>query len=335
MKISQIKLAAAAATALFAVSTLAQGQERLRLATAPTGSIVHSTGSAIASTVSRHTDMNVLASPMSGPQVYVPQANNGLTDLILLNAADAANAFEGGSGYGSDYRNLRLVSVGFSNEIGMLVRDDSGIVTADDLRGKRVAGGYSAHQTCADLSTALLANLGLTWDDVQMVPVTHSSTGVEALGEGRVDVASCAAVGQAVIQEANARSAVRFLQLDDSDAAIESAREFFPAGNVRIHEAGSNVGVVEEAGMWFYPFYLVAGAHTSDEAIYRTVETIYNNVDDLRSIHGAFNSWDIEGMVDADITLPVHDGAKRYYQEHGYWTDSIDERHEGLISRAQ
>lgn len=335
MRLSHFKLATAAAAVLFSVSTLAQGQERLRMATAPTGSIVHATGSAIASTVSRHTDMNVLASPMSGPQVYVPQANSGLTDLILQNAADASNAFEGGSGYGTDYRNLRLVSVGFSNNIGMLVREDSGIVTADDLRGKRVAGGYSAHQTCADLSTALLANLGLTWDDVQMVPVTHSSTGVEALGEGRVDVASCAAVGQAVIQEANARSAVRFLPLDDSDAAIEAAREFFPAGNVQIHEAGSNVGVLEDAGMWFYPFYLISGKHVSDDAIYRTVEAIYNNIGELRGVHGAFNSWHPEGMIDADITMPVHDGAKRFFQEHGYWTDEVDQRHNELLSRAQ
>lgn len=335
MRLSQFKIATATVVALFAVSSLAQGQERLRLATAPTGSIVHATGSAIASTVTRQTDINVLATPMSGPQVYVPQANNGLTDLILLNAADAANAFEGGTGYNSANHNLRLVSVGFANEIGMLVRDGSGIVTADDLRGKRVAGGYSAHQTCAELSTAMLANLGLSWDDVQMVPVTHSSTGVSALGEGRVDVASCAALGQAVIQEANARAPVRFLRLNDTPEAIEAARVHFPAGNVRTHQAGSNVGVIDDAGMWFYPFYLVAGAHASDEAIYQTVKTIYNHIGDLRGIHGAFNTWIPQDMIDADITLPVHAGAVRFFQENGYWDDAVAQRNAELLSRAQ
>jgi uncharacterized protein len=325
----------AAATLALAVSGTVSSADRARVLTAPTGSIVHTTGSAIASVVSQNTDMTVLAAPMAGPQVFVPQINNGQAEFTLLNAADAHAALRGGEGYQAPNKNLRLVAVGFTNEIGVLVSEESGIRTAEDFKGKRVTGVFSAHKTCKALSDGVLANLGLTWDDVEVVPVTHSKTAVAALGDGRVDAALCAALGQGVIQEINARTPVRFISLNADPEAVKRTLEKFPAGRINTHKAGTKTGLAEDANLWSYPFYLLAGKDVSDEVVYNTVKAISENIDDLRNISGVFNRWIPENMVDADITIPVHPGAQRFYDEQGMWKDAVQGAHDRNMQAAQ
>lgn len=323
MKSAKLLFVSLVAGAVLGNPGVAVGADRVQMLTAPTGSIVHTVGSSIASVVSRNTDMEMLALPMAGPQVYVPQINSGQAEFTLMNALDSYEALRGGADYQASYKNLRLAGVGFTNELGVLVPKDSDIHTGEDLRGKRVTGVFSAHKTCRQLSTAALANFGLTWDDVEVVPVTHSKTASKALGEGRVDAALCVAMGQAVVEEVNARIPVRFLSLDDSPEAVERTKEAFPAGRLIAYEAGKYTGLVKDTNIWSYPFYLVAGADVSDETVYRTVEAIYENIDELRNISGVFKRWYPEQMIGADITLPVHPGARRFYEEKGMWTDEV------------
>ena len=309
--------------------------DTLRLLTAPTGSIVHSTGSAISSVVSQKSDFTVLAAPMSGPQVYVPQVDSGRAQFALLNAADAYEAFNGGEGYRSEYRNLRLAAVGFTNELGVIVRRDSDIRTGADLKGRRVTGVFSAHKTCEQLASAQMANFGLDWDDVRVVPVTHSRTAVQALGEGRVDAAMCVPLGQAIVQEVNAQTPIRFISMNDDADAVARTQASFPAGELASYKAGDSVGLINDANVWSYPFYLAVNKDVPDEQVYEVVKIISENIEDLRQISGVFNRWHPEGMVNDSLTLPVHEGAKRFYEEQGLWNDDIEQAHTALLEAAR
>jgi len=335
MKLKNNLLKTVAAGAAFALSVSAFAEERVRLLTAPTGSIVHTTGAAIASVGTKHTDMTVLAAPMSGPQIYVPQVNSGQAEFTLMNAADSFNALRGGTGYRTPYKNLRLAAVGFTNELGVIVSRDSDIHSPADLKGRRVTGVFSAHKTCEQLATAQLANLELTWDDVQVVPVTHSRTAVQALADGRADVAMCVPLGQAIVQEVNATKPIRFLSLNDSPEAVKITREHFPAGTIRAYKEGANVGVLSDINVWSYPFYLIANKDTSEDTVYQLVKAVYENVNELREVSGVFKRWIPEQMVDAELTLPVHDGARRFYEEKGMWSEAVEASHLENLKTAQ
>lgn len=335
-KLIKTWLAVAAGLWLSAMVSTVQAQDRVRMVTSPPGSIVHSVSSTIARVVSEHTSVTMLVTPMSGPQVFVPQVNNGQAEFTLLNAADAFEAFRGAQpAYRFAQKNLRLAAVGFTNELSLLTRRDSGIRTGADLRGKRVTGVFSAHQTCLDLATAQLANLGLRWEDVRVVPVTHSRHAVQALGEGRADVAMCVPLGQAIVQEVNAQSPVRFISMDPSDVAVGRKREHFPVGQLAAHKAGSNVGVLDDIHVWSYPFYLVAGAHVSDDLVYTVVKTIADRIGDLRESVGAFRRWNPDMMIKADVTLPVHPGARRYFMERGQWNAEIQALNDNLMAQVR
>lgn len=321
-----------------AVATTLSGMaqaDTLRLLTAPTGSIVHTTGSAIASVISQKTDYTMLAAPMSGPQIYVPQVDSGRAQFALLNAADAHEAFNGGVGYREAYRNLRLAAVGFTNELGIIVRRDSDIRTGADLKGRRVSGVFSAHKTCEQLASAQMANFGLDWSDVNVVPVTHSRTAVQALGEGRVEAAMCVPLGQAIVQEINAQTPIRFISMNSDDAAVARTRAAFPAGELAGYKAGDSVGLINDAYVWSYPFYLAVNKDVPAEQVYAVVKAISDNIVELRGISGVFNRWIPEGMVSANLNLPVHAGAKRFYEEQGLWNDNIEKADAALMEAAR
>ncbi len=328
-------VAAAIATFLGLTCGAVLADGNIRILTAPTGSIVHTTGSAISSVVSKNTDYTMLAAPMSGPQIYVPQLDGGRAEFALLNAADAHEAFSGGAGYRQAYKNLRLAAVGFTNELGVIVPADSDIKTGKDLKGKRVSGVFSAHKTCEQLASAQMANFDVSWDDVTVVPVTHSRTAVQALGDGRVDAALCVPLGQAIVQEINAQTPVRFISLNNDPQAVARTRAKFPAGEIRGYTAGDSVGLIDDAYIWSYPFYLAANKDVPDDEVYTVVKTISEHVQELRGISGVFNRWVPEKMIGVDITLPVHEGAKRFYQEAGLWNDGVEAADQKLLRDAR
>lgn len=303
--------------------------DQARILTAPPGTVPHTSGSAIASVVSQKNDFRMIAIPMAGPQIFVPQVDAGQGDFTIINSADAYGALRGiKPAYQKAYSNLRLVSIGFSNDLGMVTAQSSDIKSAADLKGKRVTGVFSALRTCQELSTAQLANAGLSWDDVQVVPVTNARDGVQALAAGRVDVALCAPVGQAVLQEINAQTPIRFISMDESPEAVQRVREHFPTGEIVRHKAGSSVGLVEDVAVWNYPFYLVAHKDADADMVYAVTRTIAESIEQLRGISVLFRSWNPERMVDEGITIPVHDGAKRYFQEQGKWTAAVQAAHD-------
>lgn len=62
---------------------------------------------------------------------------------------------------------------------------------------------------------------------------------------------------------------------------------------------------------------LVAGAHVSDETVYKVVKAMAANQDWVRSIHPSLAQFSIETALRDPTPLPYHPGAERYYREVG------------------
>ncbi|MWD25948.1 TAXI family TRAP transporter solute-binding subunit [Aquicoccus sp. SCR17] len=330
--ISKTTRAVLAAGFVATMGVSAQAQDSANMLTAPTGSMVNTVGTAIASQVSQDGKVDMGTSAMGGPQITVPRTNATPGSFTLLNAADAHDAFNKGGSYQAANTDLRLVSIGFQNPLGILVHDDSGIETAEDIRGKRVTGAFSAHKTCETLATAQLQNLGLSWEDVTVVPVTHSKTGVEALADGRADVAMCVPVGQAIVKQINATDAVRFISMNKGKDEAAKVRELFPAGAFKDYAAGSSEGVINDVSVWNYPFYLVTNKDTPDNVVYEVTRVIHDQIDDLRSTSAVFKSWEADGMAAEDVNVPYHPGAIKFYKEKDMWSDAKQKASDAVAS---
>lgn len=326
---------AAMAAGICAAAGMAHAQGKLEIVTLPAGSVAHGAATGIASIVSQKSDLKVLAVPFAGPQKTVPMVNSGQAAFTLLNVNDTSEAFIGGNkAYRNANKNLRLVAVGYENRVAVLGLADAKISKPEDLKGKRAAGIYSSHKTCGKMATALLANLGLTWKDVKVVPVTSVVPGVRALGEGRADIVPCAALGMGAVREVNARKKVQFISGNPSAEAVKAAREHFVGLRAVKTKAGATEGVINDTVVFHYDFYLLAGKSVSDDVVYKMVKTVYENVDDLQKTHRALRSWTQARMAgDGDVTAPFHPGAIKFYKEKGLWKDVNDKRTQELLKK--
>jgi len=307
------------------------------IATLPAGSLAHGVGVALAGVLSQKTQVKAIAAGYGGPQVLVPLVNQGKATFSLLNADDVGSAFRGlAPEYNQAHKNLRLISNGYVNQVSVLVRKDSPIRSMADLKGKRVTGVFSAHKTCAKLASAIIANGGIGWDEVKVVPVTSTVPAVQAVGEGRADAALCAAIDMAVIKEVNAQVPVRFLSLDDSKAATARTVQVFGPGRV-----AKAAGVIPteldaaDANFLEYDFYLVGHDKLPDAMIAQVLDVLWNNNKELVEYHKQFLDWTQPRMASADMTIPYHPASVAFFKAKGVWTAAMEARQQELLALAK
>lgn len=314
----------------------ASADEQVSIVTLPQGSVAHGVGVALAGVVSQKSPVRMIAAGYGGPQVLVPLVDEGKAHFALLNANDADAAMHGAQPeYRKAHRNLRLISNGYSNSIGIVVRADSDIRTAKDLKGKRVTGVFSAHKTCSKLATATIVNAGLTWDDVKVVPVTSAVPSVQAVGDGRADAGLCGAIGMSIVKEVNAKVPLRFVSLDDSADAQKRAQEAFAGGRVLRVPKGAEDGVVADTNFLDYDFYLVGGAELSGALVTQVLETVWSSLAELREANRTFADWKQEQMATATMTVPYHPAAVAFFRQKGVWTTEMEERNNELLKQMQ
>jgi TRAP transporter TAXI family solute receptor len=332
----RLKLVWALALGGVVLAAQAWAQDKLVILANPQGSVNYAQALAIAKVLSDKAGMATLVSGSSGPQIWLNQIDSGEGQLGMPNAVDAMQAQEGKApNYRKPLKNLRLVSVTYSFFNGVVTPVASGITRLEQARGQRVAGGYVAHQTCLDISTAQLASVGLGWTDVKMVPVQSSAAGGEALKAGRVDVNPCAPTTQAILQETNVTKPLRFISIGHDAAAQQRFRRHFPTGRPVLVPKGTSFGIVEDTWVWQYDFYLVTGKQVPDERIHAITQTLWNGLADLRNIQPDFKSMDQAKMADASATfnIPYHPGAIRFYKERGAWNAAMDARQTAILGQ--
>ena len=61
----------------------------------------------------------------------------------------------------------------------------------------------------------------------------------------------------------------------------------------------------------------VTSAKVPGDVIYQVVRAVFENFDDFRRLHPAFENLEAKQMVKDGLSAPLHDGAKRYYKEAG------------------
>lgn len=318
---------------LAAAPALAQDKQQLQFLTFPQGSLAYIVSTSIANIAAKKSNVSVLPVPYAGPQVFMPLLDRGEGGLALINVNEARQAYGGiKPAYETALRNVRLVSIGYENFVAPLVPVKSGITKAAALRGKPVAGEYSAHQGCRDLATASLANFGMTWSDVVVVPVQSSVPGIKVLGEGRAVASLCASPDLAIVKETHLKTPLRFISIDTSAAAVQRARAIFAGMQPRRFKAGAAETFPEDTDTFVYNFYLLTNSKVSDDAVYAITKTIYEGLPELEQVHGIFKGWLRERMAEADVTVPYHPGAIRFYKEQGVWSADKDAATKKLLA---
>jgi TRAP transporter TAXI family solute receptor len=311
-----------AAVALLTL-TLASGAvaQTYGFATLPPGSLNHTTASAIAKVLKEKAGLNVLVQPTAGDTAILPMVNRGEAEIGISNTLEVADAIEGTAKIGKQ-ANIRLIGSPHTFRGGFWVRKDSPMKTVADLKGKKVPLGYSAMLTIDKLSRAVLATGGLTEKDVVPVLVPNVVRGADDFASGAADTFTFA-FGAPKIREVDATvGGIRLLEMPAS--GLPAAKKIFSHGYLTKAQPGPFfVGVFQPMDVYAWDNLLITSDKVSDDFIYKVIDTLVKNKDDLVAVQPALRELSAAGLY-KDYGLPYHPGALKYFKEHNIQAKKLD-----------
>ena len=275
----------------------------------------------IAKIVSQYSGLQMRPQPMGGTQQYIPPVNAGEIEFGIANMMQTYMAFTGtGLSEGAKAENLRLVAKMMTFQTGIVVPKNSDIKTPMDYKGKRIPHGYDSSPLFHHIWAGMLANAGLSWDDVKKVPMVALPQGFNAFKEGKID-AVIAAIGSGIVSEFNASisGGVRYISMVDTPEALARTLKLAPATFlVEVKPRKNLVGVEVPTKVLGFDYMLWAGKGVSDDVVYKVTKAMYEHEKELHAISPLWRSHSSKNMA-KDQGFPYHPGAIKFYKEAGIW----------------
>ena len=302
------------------------------IVTLPPGTTYNATAAGIAKLFNEYSGgrMRLREAPTQLEQLTA----NGETEFGLGAGPTSYDCYAGLALYaGKPCKNLRMVMVGPTLFGGFFAATSSGMKRVSDLKGKKVPGKFPGSAAFLDDTTVALAADGLSWNDIQVLPVAGIRENYQAFMDGQVDAAN-ASVGSGIISQADAKfRGVRFLTLPPPGPAVNAAMDKVKIGYFPVTlKAGSFTGVLEDTTVWAKDIVILTNPDVSADAVYGLTKVLWEHVRELDPMHSAMKTWTHDTMTSDRIIAPVHEGAVRFFKEAGQWTPALDAKNKKLTA---
>lgn len=276
---------------------------------------------AISKVVSEKAGIQMRVQTHGGTSAYVPLLNAGNLEFGLANELETLYAATGSGIYqGRPQSDVRIAAVLTPFASGLYARKDSDIRSVKDLKGKRVPGGWASQKIIGVLMDGVLANAGMTYADVQQVPVPNVVKGADDFAAGKTDVFFFA-VGAGKVKETDAKvGGIRAVPIDPSPEAVARMKKHVPPAEARLFKPSPvNVGVFEPTHIMAYDYMMLTNAKVPDDVVYRVLKTMHENKKDLAASFPALNQFAPDRMSKNIAGVQFHPGAIKFYKETGQW----------------
>jgi len=240
----------------------------------------------------------------------------GMVESGFAQADQAAFAYNGAGAFlaTGPLERLRAIANLYPESLHVVVRREDGIRQIADLSGKRISIGL--RESSASLrAEAILAAYGVGLDDV-IREYHEPAQAAQWLRDRRIDaMVMIDGFPMPVIADLARSREIDLLPLEGPGAdALAEANQYFkrltiPAGTYRGIEARSTLAV---GALWLTSTKLEA------DLIYAITQALWRegNRALLDGSHPMAQRIRLETAAD-DLTVPLHDGARRYYRERG------------------
>ena len=217
---------------------------------------------------------------------------------------------------------LHIVCMGAVVKPGMYVRGDSDIQSIADLKGKRLPD-IKGNPTVMREIGAILAFAGLSWDDVQKVPVSGFGASMQAMLDGDIDAAMASIFSPKVKELASGPRGCRFLEMPAADKegwkrVQAKMPAMFPATQAKVP------GLDKAVELFGITYSLYCYPWLGDEVVYHVVKAISEGYDIFKGSHPWLKQFTLKNMVRNASSLPFHPGSVKYFREAGVWTPELE-----------
>lgn len=242
---------------------------------------------------------------------------NGGIDFGIVQSDWQYHAYKG-TGFFADqkpFKELRSVFSLYTETFTIAVLEKSGIKKIDEIVGKRVNFGPQGSGMNATMEV-LMEVKGWTKASFAAINYLQPAEQPKALCEGKIDVMIYAAGNpNGVLQEAAQTCKVRILSIDREtiDKLIKS-NSFYAQAVIPGGVYAGNPNSIDTFGV---KASVVTSEKASADVVYNMTKAVFENFDNLKTLHPVFSSLKKESMVKEGNSAPIHPGAMKYFKEAG------------------
>ena len=308
--LATLGILALAALFLFPVAGGAAGK-RMTIGTATIGGAYYPVGTGIASMINKYIPGTDVRVEVTGGAVEDPRlVGTGETDLGITNTAPGYFAHKGMKPYGKPLP-IRTLAYMYPSTLHMVTRQDAGIHTLTDLKGRRVGCGVAGGGTIL-MMQRLFPLVGISIKDIKPSYIGYKDASL-ALQDGNLDASFVlAGAPTAAILELQTRTPIRFLKV--TEETIQAFEKKFPF-YIRVvipkdfYKTSEDVLTVGAGNL------LIVNSSMTDDMAYKITAALFDHVDEFRKVHPSAKVISLETAPKS--VVPLHPGAARYYREKG------------------
>ncbi|MBW7057212.1 TAXI family TRAP transporter solute-binding subunit [Paracoccus bogoriensis] len=304
----------AALSGILATAPQAQAQDFINILTGGTSGVYYPLGVALS---------EIYAAGIDGSRTQVQATKASVENLNLLAQGRGEIAFALGdsvkmawegneeAGFPRPLSELRAIAAIYPNYIQIVADASSGAVTLDDLRGKTLSVGAPASGTELN-ARAIFAAAGMSYDDLGRVEYLPYAESAELIKNRQLQATlQSSGLGVAFIQDLSATHDITIVEIPE-EVVTAIGEPFVPA----TIPAGTYAGIDQDIATAAVGNMLITHEGVSEETAYQMTKLMFDNLDRMRSAHGAAAAITPETALDG-LPIPLHPGAERYYREIG------------------
>jgi uncharacterized protein len=269
---------------------------------------------AIANVVSEAGEIQMRPQVMANTSQYIPVVNTGRIEFGVANFPQTFYAIKGTGMSTEANENLRMVANLFPFTAGIVVTEASGITAFDQLRGRNVP--RFADNSLGDfIIRAALAAGGLTYADVNEVPIANFPRMYDAIKQGQTDI-SIATIGSQPTYDLEATLGdIQFLTFPEE--SLPKVAELLPGTYLRDAAASADLpGLDAPARVFAYDYMLFAHKDVADDIVAKVAKALFEGEAALKASSPLWVDYDPK-LLGKQSELEFHPGAIAYYQSVG------------------
>ncbi|MFA5679167.1 MAG: TAXI family TRAP transporter solute-binding subunit [Pseudomonas sp.] len=318
--LSYLFSAAIGYAALSASPAVAQ-QNFITIGTGGQTGVYYVVGQSLCRLVNRNTNTHGIRcnAPSSGGSVAnVNAIRGGEMDMGVVQSDIQHKAYEGVENFADTggFADMRAMFALHGEPLTIVARRDADITHVKDLKGKRFnIGNPGSGQR--DTMDVVMNALGWTIKDFALASQLSAAEQAAALGDNNIDaMVYVAGHPNGSIQEATTTvdSVIVAVDGEEIDGIIAEhpyyAKATIPGGMYRGNDQPVDTFGVRAT--------MVTSAKVPEETVYQTVKAVFDNFDRFKRLHPAFSELNEQEMIKESLSIPLHDGAVRYYKERGW-----------------
>lgn len=295
----------------------AQKTERLTMVGGPPAGVFGIFATGIGTYLSKTVpNLDISVAATGGSVENIRRVNGGEGELGLSFSSDLHEAFHGLEKFqGKPLTNFRAIGLVFFGVAHLITFADSGIQTAEDLAGKRVAVGTPGSGTFAT-AERVFRSLGI-WDKITRVPLLGAAAG-EAMSDGKADAFFWTGPEpDRVTTEAAAKKPVRAIEVYGPISKTDFFKQY-PYFARYVFPAGSYRGITADVSTIGVPVIWYAQRELSAPLVQKMTEAAYSKEGNAHMLKVHAGSKDmVPQKALQGITVPLHKGAEDHWRSVG------------------